>query len=366
MYITEKVTIASIGVLDKYPYVRIIQFKDRLYRVIIASNTLYEVGEEVLFFPDGTELPEWMLKKLNMWDSENNRGFMGGKTGRVVKPYYFARDPQCFSSGFIYKLKDGKIDTPDGLVDITDPEFIDKIGIRYISKGNPYYFVGDFFYMDVPINRNTCPELEAVHTDFLDKYVYVQEYISGRKFYVTIHRYKAHHHAIGENKNVFICADNYGKYRYLQNTKANMHGNLFMKYAIKAGIPEVLHWELIRHSTWTQITLGIIIKSSAFGATNKIAQNEKLNVRDLITVADTYIGEVPWGRFLSYEEHRKFCMGMSLPYPINIVEDYYDFNYLHTMANDNRVGLVIKTPDGNQQAALYSEHARMTFVHKNS
>lgn len=363
MFTVEAVTISNVSYIPGYDMVQQIQFKDRLYRIVAASRHVYKPGEQYLFFPDGTVLPEWLLRKHNLWSNSENRGNLGGESGCVVKPYYFSRDRRYFSSGFITPLENGLLPTPEGYLDPKDPELVDKLGIRFISKGNPYYFKGDIFLHDVSINKNGCADLEYMHPQFEGKWVVYQEYLPGRKFYVSMHMHRSDAHAFGDGHSIYICADNYGKYRFLSNTKYNCRANLFVKVAQKCGLPSALAWTMEHNSSWNQITLGIVLKSNAFGAKNV----DNISYKDQLAIVETYINEVPWGYYLSQEDHKKLVRNIGLNVPNDIMEGYYDYDYVYKEANkEGCTGIVVRTPDNYTTAVLYSEHARMRFIHKNS
>lgn len=363
MFITEVVTISNIEISKQYPYVRKIHFKDRLYQVVIASNVLYKVGEEVLFCPDGTKLPIWLLQHLNLWNTQENVGMLSGKSGNVIKPYLFARDRSMFSSGFIIKAPSGILESPNGPIDIHDKNFVEKAGITYIRKGNPYYFTGDIFYMDIPVVENTCMDLEYAYKKFEGKYVRYQEYIPGRKFYVTISRNKMHHHAFGDRNNIYVCGENYGKYRFLSNTKSNVRGNLFVKLMRQLDLERYMDNYFYRHSLWNQMTLGIVIKTSAFGAKNITVTSPK----DKVSFVDMYIDNVPFGRYLQQSEFDAFCSSFNFPSPMYEYEDYYSTQKAYELLQTSgKTGIVVRTEDNYDTAVLYSIDARMRFVHKNS
>lgn len=363
MYITEAVTIDNIEISKKYPYVRIIQFRDRLYKIVTASNVLYDVGEKVLFLPDGTKLPVWLLKQLNLWSESSNKGILGGKFGNVIKPYAFARDYDLFSSGFIIKAQNETIETPKGPVNIFDKDISSKLDLTYISKGNPYYFSGDVFLMDIPIPKNNCVDLEYAHINFLGKYVRYQEYLPGRKFYIAIHRTKLHHSAFGSRNNIYVCGDNYGKYTFLSNTKRNVQGNLFVKIMKQLDLERKIENYLSNNSTWNQITIGFVIKASAFGARNVVA----ITPQDNLVVVDIYINNVPFGMYLPQTEVDKFSKYFNIKTPEYLLEDFYSKEDAYSLVGTpGTTGVVVRTEDNYETAVLYSKEARMRFVHKNS
>lgn len=54
------------------------------YRSIVQKDTL-EDDDLVAYIPEGSVVPEWILKKLNLWDFEKNIGKLAGKRGNRVK-----------------------------------------------------------------------------------------------------------------------------------------------------------------------------------------------------------------------------------------------------------------------------------------
>ena len=82
--------------------------------VICISNKVdgqhrYKEGDLVAYLAPGCVLPEWLLKRLDMWDEKNNRGFLGGGAGNIVERVKLRGE---FSEGTMYpteKLSDGII-----------------------------------------------------------------------------------------------------------------------------------------------------------------------------------------------------------------------------------------------------------------
>lgn len=45
----------------------------------------YNQGDAVVYIPEGALLPEWLLRRLDMWNEEENKGYLAGSQGNRVK-----------------------------------------------------------------------------------------------------------------------------------------------------------------------------------------------------------------------------------------------------------------------------------------
>lgn len=45
----------------------------------------YTDGDPVAYIPEGAVLPEWLLKELDFWDEENQKGRLNGSAGNRIK-----------------------------------------------------------------------------------------------------------------------------------------------------------------------------------------------------------------------------------------------------------------------------------------
>lgn len=46
----------------------------------------YEVGDWVVYIPEGSLVPQWLLKELGLWDDDKQKGILGGSKGDRVVP----------------------------------------------------------------------------------------------------------------------------------------------------------------------------------------------------------------------------------------------------------------------------------------
>lgn len=357
MFITEPVTIKDIRVSDRYPYVRIITFKDRLYKVILASNDLFDVGEEVLYIPDGSVLPDYLLKRLGFWDTKYNHGVLAGYNQNIIKSYLYARDPDYLSSGIILKAQNGLIRGLSDTFDIHTPEIDKKLGIRYITRKDLSYFMGDIFLQDVSIQKTHLLDLEYMHSQLENQYVEYEELVKGRKFYISLCKYKSHHHAAGNFKNVYVTTDTLGKYRFLSNTKENVNSNIIYKSALNLKLIERIEKIMRENSLWNILTLGFVLRSTAYSG--HFPKDYEINQNTVCV--DAYIGEIPRGRYLNQSEFRELCKKYGFKVPKYFGEGTYDLDLVQDLLDKN-YGVAIKATDGKIAAGAYSQEAKLRFI----
>jgi RNA ligase (TIGR02306 family) len=64
----------------------------------------YKAGDVVVYIPSAAVLPEWLLRKMDFWNAETNKGMLAGSNGDRVKPL---RLRGIFSEGVLYPAQDG-------------------------------------------------------------------------------------------------------------------------------------------------------------------------------------------------------------------------------------------------------------------
>jgi len=358
----EAATISDIKLSPDYPFVRVVYFKDRKYRVVLASTKDYAVGDEVLFIPGDARLPEWFLRFLGFWDEKNDCGMLGGKDHDVVCPFNYAGNANYFSYGMFVKLDNNEVTLPTGEVaNLHDKDLEEKIGITYLAHGAPYYFRGDFFFMDVPVNRNNIEDLEVNYTEFENESeVYFEEFVAGKRFYVTLDTTKFHHNALGPDHNIYVTSSLFNKYMFLSRTKKNIKGNLFVKLLAKYHIEDDLTKYFKIRRLAPKVTLEVIIRNTAFGNNEQLLNPDK----KLLVVSDVFLGTVPWGRYMNRDEKKQFCKDLNLSEPEELCIGPFDYQKAEEQIAGGLQGVIIRTYDNNKRAVLYSRKQRLMRKHK--
>jgi len=353
-------TIEKVEVSTKYSYVRTIHLKDLLYKVVLVSNQIYEVGDKVLYIPDRAKLPVRLLKAFGFWDYRGNHGLLSGVNYNVVRPYCFNDDYDYYSCGIIILLS--KV-LEAGITLREDQRTLDsQLGITYLEKKNPYIFRGDEYFLDLNINKNIAVELERCYKLFENTDVVCEEYIRGRQFYITFDKKKMFELAHGMYARIHITGQNYAKCRFLSNTKRNMEGNLFCIVTHKNDFTNKAVAILRMYPNMDRITFNVVVRTQAFGAkfTEQLKHSEYV-------VTDIYIGNSNTGYFFPLERRNYLCSYYGMPAPKMIYSGPYNYDVLHGLANIGNTakhvactGIIIRNQT-DTRAVLYSEDARLRY-----
>jgi hypothetical protein len=358
----EVVTIDAIKILTEYPYVRVITFQDRLYKVVTASNRLYTVGERVLYVPDGCKLPESLLRNLGFWDDFRQKGLLYGANHNIVQPYYYATKKELFATGVIISMPDGRILDKDIQTLENTSYLAEELGITYLTRGKLITLEGEMFSCDVPVKTSEAFPYEASYTVFDAVDCLYQEYVSGRKFYVTVSRHKMYPMAFGKNKNVFIRSEDMEKYRFFSYTKHNRLLNLYCKWVEHYNIDTIIQRQLINNSTWRSCTLQLVLRNAALGnsSVHRKEQHHKLALINVVVTGDT--GDVTLSpsetevlaNLCRIYTPKTYYTGNLIPEKvIALANQDNDRNYL------NRVGVVIRNLENYFYAVQYSDLSRI-------
>ncbi len=73
----------------------------RGYQSIVRKGQ-FQDGDLVAYISEQSVIPEWLVKKLNLWDNEKNKGKLAGPNGNRVKPVKLRG---VLSQGILYKLE---------------------------------------------------------------------------------------------------------------------------------------------------------------------------------------------------------------------------------------------------------------------
>lgn len=356
----EIATISDIKVSDKYPFVRTIYFKDRKYRVVLASTQDYSIGEEVLYIPDGTILPPHLLKYLGVWNASENKGYLHGSEGNRVRPYKYNGDDDYYSFGMIGKLPPNGIYTYDNRsIDLRNSLDIDKdLQVVAISKGLPYYYKGEMLMADIKLQRPVLPDIESVYTDFtMESEVYAEAIVPGRSFYTTVSNKVREPRAFGKNHNVFITTPGLKKYVYFADTHSNRISNPFIKVFIHSRVLDLMESMVTSPSMNGLITCEMTQYVNTFGK-----EQEVFTGLDSIVLTDVFIGSVPWGRYLMRDEVKRMAKFSGVALAPEIYEGEFDYDLLAKLAEDTAYGLIIRSFDNQKRAYLFNKYFRTARV----
>jgi hypothetical protein len=129
-----EVRVVKIDVVEHHPNA------DRLSIITIGGYTCisakledgshrYNAGDLVCYIPSASILPEWLLKKLDFWKVDENKGSLSGSAGNRVKAI---RLRGIFSEGVLYPVNSHKAEISIDGVDFS--KMCAPLELTYISN----------------------------------------------------------------------------------------------------------------------------------------------------------------------------------------------------------------------------------------
>lgn len=232
------VTIKRIRAIEPHPNADAIEFAviDG-YRSIVKKGE-FRSGDLVSYIPEASLLPEWLLKRLGLWDAENNRGKLSGKDGNRVKAIRLRGE---LSQGILYPVIMDTHETGQ-IVTGEDPwcfalvrEGDDVGGILGITKYEPHIPVsmsGEVFNAGLELTLSFDVENWKSYPDVLvdGEEVVFTEKLHGTCTVVAILPYKdAHPEAFGEKKNILIFSKGLGSKGLVFKNNEKNRDNLYVR-----------------------------------------------------------------------------------------------------------------------------------------
>ena len=307
----------------------------------------YNIGDYVAYIPADAVLPEWLLKKMDFWDTEKGKGTLSGTLGNRVKPI---RLRGVFSEGLLYPLgRDGsKITLED-------------------EKGFIYRFDGTVLGLDVapllgivkyiqpvPVGSLQTGELFVIHQNIVVPYdiepiqkhmdslkdgetVEFTEKIHGTQTRFIFAKHVTNENAFGSDKNIYIASKGQG------------NKGLFFKNNEKA--PNIYYVRAFLENNIEEK----VKKSNLYKENDMITLfGETLGMQDLkyglkngaigYRLFDVYVGNLSNGRYLTFEE----CKAFAEETGIERVPSLYVGEYSLEKVNEYTSGKTMLGSDVNQ------------------
>ena len=221
---------------------------------LLDGSDRYEIGDLVVYIPEQSLLPDWLLKKMELWNEEKGCGFLGGSSGNRVTCVKLRGIP---STGLLYPVKkeeDGNfsIETKDFFKLVKDGDDVSAdLGIEKYVPPIPASMGGEIFNGGTSI-------VEPYDVEPIEKYkdlmvdgegVIIREKLHGCADYDTI-----------------IDSLKYGKIKIGEYVLKNYEGDMVKSY--NTDTKEVEYRPIVGHliqennDDWYEITTddGIVVK----------------------------------------------------------------------------------------------------------
>ena len=288
----------------------------------------YNVGDLVVYIPEQSVLPKWLLQKMELWNDEKDCGLLGGSKGDRVVTIKLRGIP---STGLLYPITNGKMDYM-GLVDDDELEplsidvdegdnVMEHLGISKYEPPIPVSMGGEIFSGGTSI-------VESYDVEPIEKYkhllvdgeeVIIQEKLHGTQTRWCFTKNKSHPEAFGKDNDIYISSKGQGdKGLFFKNVESNKNAywvRAFLENGVEEKVKESKLYNDYDELTIYSETIGC--QDLKYGLTNGKISN---------AVFDIYVGKAHMGRYLNYNECQEFCKEVGLEYvPVLYVGPYsYD------------------------------------------
>ena len=218
----------------------------------IVKKGQFRAGDLVAYIPEGAVVPQWLLKRLNLWDAAKNMGKLAGPEGNRVKAIKLRGE---LSQGICYEVIEngagtGQIiigDEPGCFVNVQEGQDVaDLLGIVKYDPPIPVALAGEVFNAGLELTISFDVENWKAYPDILKEGepVVFTEKIHGTCTIVAVLPYKdAHPEAFGSRKNILVFSKGLGaKGLAFKNNAANAN-NLYIRSTqkLRAKIDELLN-----------------------------------------------------------------------------------------------------------------------------
>src|ERR1035437_8216860 len=224
----------------------------------VDGSPRYNQGDAVLYIPEGAVMPEWLLRRLDMWDHDKNKGVLAGSAGNRVK---MIKLRGMFSAGILYPVSGGFHEPLSGEYSQTPCMCIDVDNDVRDMHGN-FVFDNGVETMEVEFDTDYAQTLEIVKyespvpihmadevmalfgvpakydfenlksvPDMFDDFDMV---VATEKLHGTFVQFGCvhglhHEELFGKNKNIYVCSKGLGSQGLVFKNNEQNKNNLYVK-----------------------------------------------------------------------------------------------------------------------------------------
>jgi RNA ligase (TIGR02306 family) len=218
---------------DRLNVVKILGF-DCISNKLDDGSPRYREGDYVAYVPEGAILPEWLLKKMGMWNHEKNKGGLNGSKGDRVKAIMLRG---VLSQGVMIPLKkefgDLYLENENlDLIKVTPGQ--DVMSILEITKyipEIPNHMAGEVLSLFGYTKKFDFESIQKVKDIFMEGVdeVVVTEKIHGTHFTAGYIPDVGNEELFGKNKNIFVSSKGMSSQGLVfKNNEAN-ENNLYVR-----------------------------------------------------------------------------------------------------------------------------------------
>ena len=191
----------------------------------------YKAGDYVVYIPSAAVLPEWLLKEMDFWNAETNKGTLSGSNGDRVKPLKLRG---IFSEGVLFPTEDmckhAHAANGDALVYWEGMDASGVMGITKYEPPIPVHMAGEVANMFDHTVRYDFERLESVPDMFAsDMTVTATEKLHGTFCAIVYEPGLNHAEMFGEHGDIIVHSKGLGGQGLAFKNNAANDGNLYVK-----------------------------------------------------------------------------------------------------------------------------------------
>lgn len=178
------VPVLRIDAIEKHPNADSLEIAVlRGFRCIVKIGE-FEPGDIAVYIPEASVLPDWLLRKLGLWDEEKEKGKLAGTAGNRVKAVKLRG---IVSQGLLY------------------PIFLDQDNLPFIDTEDDTYTLYDFEHSDLEVVKSRCIDIDVAPELGITKYEPpVPSHMSGEVCNIFGHTMKYDIENIQNHTNVLV------------------------------------------------------------------------------------------------------------------------------------------------------------------
>lgn len=201
------------------------------YRSVIRKNQ-FKKGDLVAYIPEQSVLPQWLLERLSLWDTEKQKGTLGGTKGNRLRAVRLRGE---LSQGICYPVEHSIVHgkSRDDFSEVKEGDDVTELlGIEKYEPPVPVYMAGEIMNSGFDFSIAFDVENWKSHTDVLkegEEVVFTEKLHGTCTIIAVLPGHHAHPEAFGENKNILVSSKGlFAKGLSLKNNEINQR-NIYVR-----------------------------------------------------------------------------------------------------------------------------------------
>jgi len=363
---TFEVKVVAVDAIEEHPNADAIEIAViGGYRSIVKKHTV-AAGDLVVYIPEASVLPEWLLKEMGFWKREEGKGALAGKQGNRVK---IAKLRGVISQGIIYPLDkithtgdlhwvmfytDETLDPNNDTV-VLDEDVMERLGITKYEPEIPVHMQGEVCGL---MGYTPKYDIENIQK-WPDVFEEGEEVVFTEKLHGTWTCFgcapEADHAELLGNSSIISSkglSDRGLAFKYWEEDGTPLNvSNLYVKTFRETMLSTAFEfdgrsrWEiLLEYTKWAHLPVYLLGEIFGPGIQDLHYGLKKKEFR----LFDMYVGKPGEGTFANYEVLQDIARRLDLP----LVPTLYEGPFSMTVAESHRDGSTVLSENGHTREGI--------------